>query len=125
MSLANQIRGGAVQGIGLAGLERAVYDPQNGLPANVGMISAKPPSYLDVPPMMDAAWVDQPDADNPVGAKGVGEPLMGCAASALLCAISDALGGRQFNRTPVVPDMIINALAGRPQSHGPLAVKTQ
>jgi CO/xanthine dehydrogenase Mo-binding subunit len=125
MSLANQIRGGAVQGIGMAALERTVYDPQNGLPANVGMGQAKPPSYLDVPPMMDVAWVDQPDADNPVGAKGIGEPLMGCAAAALLSAISDALDGRQFNRTPIVPDMIINAMAGRPQSHGVLAVKTQ
>src|SRR5690606_3301129 len=44
--LAAQIRGGAVMGIGLAGLERVVYDPQNGLPANVGLYQAKPPSYL-------------------------------------------------------------------------------
>jgi CO/xanthine dehydrogenase Mo-binding subunit len=125
MGLATQIRGGGVQGIGLAALERTVYDPQNGLPANIGIYQAKPPSYLDVPATMDAAWVDQPDDHSPVGAKGIGEPLQGCAAAALVCAISDALGGRQFNRTPIVPDMIINAVAGRPQSHGPLAVKTQ
>ena len=123
--LAAQIRGAASMGIGFATLERAVYDPQNGLPANVGLYQAKPPSYLDVPSEMAALWVDKPDADNPVGAKGVGEPIMGCAAAALICAISDALGGTHFNRTPVVPDMIINALAKRPQSHKPLAVKTQ
>ena len=49
---------------------------------------------------------------------------MGCAAAALLCAISDALGGHYFNRTPVVPDMIINALAGQPPSHHPTQVNT-
>jgi CO/xanthine dehydrogenase Mo-binding subunit len=64
--------------------------------------------------------VDQPDPQNPVGAKGVGEPLEGAASSALICAISEALGGYMFNRTPVVTDMILNAAAGRPQSHKPL-----
>ncbi len=124
-NLANQIKGGAVMGIGLATLERAVYDPANGLPANVGLYQAKPPSYLDVPAEMTTQAVDQPDPQNPVGAKGIGEPVLGCAASALLCAISDALGGQYFNRTPVVADMIINAAAGRPQSHKPLQVNTQ
>jgi hypothetical protein len=50
--------------------------------------------------------------------------VQGCAAAALLCAISDALGGHYFNRTPVVADMIVNAAAGRPQSHKPLQVNT-
>lgn len=68
--------------------------------------------------------VDKADPQNPVGAKGVGEPLQGCAAAALLSAISDALGGHYFNRTPVVLDMIINAASGLPQSHKPLQVNT-
>ena len=38
MGLAHQIKGGAVHGIGLAGYERHVYDPQIGLPATVGSI---------------------------------------------------------------------------------------
>ena len=122
--LAAQIRGGAVMGIGMAALERMVYDPQYGLPANTGFYQAKPPSYLDVPPTMQVTAVDKPDPQNPIGAKGIGEPLMGCAAAALLCAISDAMGGHYFNRTPVVPDMIINALAGKPQAHGNLQVNT-
>ncbi len=124
-SLANQIRGGAVMGFGMATSERHVYDPRWALPGSVGFYQARPKTYLDVPPEMGWAAVDQPDPDNPVGAKGIGEPLMGCAASALLCAISDALGGHYFNRTPVVPDMIVNAVAGRPQAHRPLQVNTQ
>jgi CO/xanthine dehydrogenase Mo-binding subunit len=73
---------------------------------------------------MATGAVDVADPQNPVGAKGIGEPVMGCAAAALLCAISDALGGHYFNRTPVVPDMIVNATANRPQSHKPLQVNT-
>jgi xanthine dehydrogenase molybdenum-binding subunit len=61
---------------------------------------------------------------NPIGARGIGEPTMGCAAAALLCAISDALGGHYFNRIPVLPDMIVNAVSGQPQSYKPLQVNT-
>ena len=69
--------------------------------------------------------VDLPDPSSPLGTKGIGEPLLGCASAALLCAISEAIGGHVFNRTPVVPDMILNQLAGRPQAHGPLQVNCQ
>ena len=123
--LAHQIKGGAVMGIGMAALERIVYDPQNGLPANVGFYQAKPPSYLDVPSKMEVDFVNKPDPQNPMGVRGIGEPLMGCAAAALLSAISDALGGVYFNRTPIVPDMIINALAKQPQSYKPFEVSSQ
>jgi len=122
--LAAQVRSGAVMGFGLASLERQVYDPKYGLPKSVGLYMAKPPTYLDVPVQMDADAVDLPDLQNPVGIKGIGEPVMGCASSALLCAISDALGGHYFNRSPVLPDMIVNAAAKRPQSHRPLQVNT-
>jgi len=125
LGLSQQLRGGAVMGIGMATLEHAVLDPQNGLSANVGLYQAKQPSYLDIPLEMQVAAVDKPDPDIPYGMKGIGEPPMGAAAAALLCAISDALGGVTFNRTPVKPDMIINALAGRPQAHKPLQVNTQ
>jgi CO/xanthine dehydrogenase Mo-binding subunit len=124
MGLATQIKGGAVMGIGLAGYERHIYDPQNGLPGNVGLLDSKPPSYLDVPSTMQTAAVEIEDPDNPIGAKGIGEPVQGCAAAALLCAISNALGGHVFNRVPVMPDMIVNAAAGRAPSHQPLQVNT-
>lgn len=124
LGLANQVKGGAVMGIGLAALERIVYDPQNGLPANVGLYRSKPPSYLDVPSTMGWDAVNRADPQNPVGVRGMGEPVMGCAASALISAISDALGGHYFNRTPIATDMIVNAAAGRDQSHEALQVYT-
>lgn len=122
--LSNQIKGGTVMGIGLAGMERIVYDPQNGLAANVGFHQAKPPSYLDVPSTMEWEAVDIPDPQSPLGTRGMGEPVMGCAASALISAISDALGGHYFNRTPIVTDMIVNAAAEQEQSYKPLQVAT-
>jgi CO/xanthine dehydrogenase Mo-binding subunit len=123
-SLSNQIKGGAVMGIGMASKERIVYDPQNGVAANVGFHQAKPPSYLDVPSTMEWGAVDIADPQSPLGTRGMGEPVMGCAASALISAISDALGGHYFNRTPIVTDMIVNAVAGQEQSHKPLQVAT-
>jgi xanthine dehydrogenase molybdenum-binding subunit len=124
LGLAGQLRGGAVWGFGMASLERHVYDPHNGLPANVGYYQTKPPSYLDVPSHMDWAALDIPDPDNPVGARGVGEPAMGSATAAVMCAISNALGGHLFNRTPVTPDVVLNHLSGQGQSYAPLAINT-
>jgi len=122
--LATQVKGGGVMGFGLAAHERHIYDPQNGLPGNVGLYQAKPCSYLDVPSVMHADAVNEPDPQSPLGTKGIGEPVMGAASAALLCAISDALGGHYFNRVPVTADQIVNAAAGREQSHGPLQVNT-
>ena len=124
MGLAAQIKSGAVMGFGMAALERQIYDTHYGLPGSVGLHQTKPPTYLDVPLEMEWAAVNIADPQNPVGPKGIGEPVMGCAAAALLCAISDALGGHYFNRSPIVPDMIVNAASGQAQSHGPLQVNT-
>jgi xanthine dehydrogenase molybdenum-binding subunit len=124
MGLSAQIRSGAVMGFGMGLSERHIYDPQNGLPGNVGLIQAKPPSYLDVPSHMQTLAVDIQDPQNPVGSKGIGEPVQGCATAAVVAAIADALGGHYFNRVPVLPDMVVNAAAGREPSHKPLQVST-
>jgi len=123
LGLGHQISGGNVMGIGMV-MERHIYDPKLGIPASVGFHQGKLPTYLDVP--VEVAWgaVEKPDPQNPIGVKGVGEPVLGSGASAITSAIADALGGHLFNRTPVTPDMIINHLAGRPPAHKPLQVNT-
>jgi CO/xanthine dehydrogenase Mo-binding subunit len=125
MGLATQVKGGAVMGFGLASTERYVLDPQIGLPQNTSFLGQKPMSYLDVPAHMEWGAVDKADPTSPLGARGIGEPLEGCAAAALVCAIADAMGGHYFNRTPVMADMIVNAIAKRPQSYKLLAANTQ
>jgi CO/xanthine dehydrogenase Mo-binding subunit len=118
--VAAQMKGGAVWGMGMAASERHVYDPQNGLPANVGYHQCGIPTYLDTPLHIRTSAVDLPDPQNPFGARGIGEPAMGCSVAAMMSAISDALDGHVFGRTPVSPDMIINYVAGREQSFKPL-----
>ena len=121
-----QIRGGAVMGFGLAATERYIYDPAYARPNAKGYYQAKPPTYLDVPAQLAALAVEgAKDPQNPVGAKGIGEPVQGAASSAYLSAVSDALGGHTFNRVPVVADMIVNAVAKQPQSHKPLQTNCQ
>lgn len=119
--LANQLVGGAVWGIGLSGYERHLYDPQNGLPASTGYWQSKVPTYLDTPAQIGTGWVDLPDPENPVGARGIGEPSMGAVSAALTAAISDALDGHIFNAAPVTADMIINHVAGISSEAIPLA----
>ncbi len=118
--LAQQMKGGAVWGMGMAAMERHVYDPQNGLSANVGFHDCRVPTYLDVPSVTRTGAVDLPDPQNPFGARGIGEPAQGCSVAALMSAISDALDGYIFGRTPISPDMIVNHVAGRAQSYKPL-----
>jgi xanthine dehydrogenase molybdenum-binding subunit len=123
--LGAQVAGGAVMGFGIASTERYILDPQIGIPANTGFLSQKPKSYLDVPSKMTWDAVDKSDPMAPLGSRGIGEPLEGCAAAALVCAIADAMDGHYFNRTPVMADMIVNAIAKRPQSYKLLAANTQ
>ena len=101
-----------------------IYDAQNGLPNNTSFYQSKPATFLDVPSVMEWNAVNKADPQNPVGARGIGEPPMGAAAAAVLSAISDALAGHLFNRSPVVPDMIVNYVAGQQQSNKPLEVHT-
>ena len=119
--LKNQLVGGVVWGVGLSVLERHLYDPQNGLPASTGYWQSKVPTYLDTPLKIETGWVDLPDPENPVGARGIGEPTQGSVSAALNAAISDALGGHIFNAAPVTTDMIINHLAGTSEQATPLA----
>jgi hypothetical protein len=101
--LAHQLRGGNVMGIGLARLERHVYDPKLGLPAAALLYQAKPPSYLDVPAEIRWGAVDKADPQNPVGVKG------GRRAAARLRRGGDYDRGLGCaGRPPVQPDAGIN-----------------
>jgi len=122
--LSQQMKGATVWGVGMAMFERQIYDPQNGLPGNIGLEQCRVPTYLDVPSTMAWDAVDLPEPQNPVGTRGIGEPPMGAAAAAIVCAISDALGGHEFKRIPIVPDMIVNHVAGRTSSNGALQIHT-
>ena len=123
-SLAAQLHGGAIQGFGMALGQKWIFDPQWGQSFTHRFYSARPPSILDVPSVLKADFVNVPDPHTPVGAKGIGEPPIGAGEAALVCAIQDALGGHQFGRTPIMLDMILNALEGRPDHYQPFTNHT-
>jgi xanthine dehydrogenase molybdenum-binding subunit len=124
MGLETQLKGASIQGVSIATLEHIIFDPQNGLPGHIGLYQSRPATYLDMPERLQTDWVDKPDPTSPMGTKGIGEPPLGAAASAVLCALGDALGGVVFNRTPVKADTIISLAAKLPLSHRPLQVNT-
>jgi len=120
----NSMRGGMVWGVGLTALEKHVYDPQNGLPANTGLYQNKPPTNMDVPVDTIQQAVNIPDPQSPIGARGIGEPTQGAMAAALASAIRDALDGHMFNTAPTTTDMIIDHLAGNEYSTKSLKTNT-
>jgi CO/xanthine dehydrogenase Mo-binding subunit len=113
-SLGAQLFGGGIQGFGLARSQKWVFDPRWGVPFAHRFYTARPPGILDVPLDLKWAAIDLPDPNNPVGAKGIGEPPLGAGAAAFLCALQDALGEEVFHRTPIMTDNVLSAIEGLP-----------
>jgi CO/xanthine dehydrogenase Mo-binding subunit len=119
-SLGAQVFGGSIQGMGMAMTQRWVFDPKWGVPFANRLYTARPPGILDVPPDLKWGAVGIPDPQDPVGAKGIGEPPVGAGAAALTCAVADAMGGRCLCRTPLTPDILLAEIEGRGQGFGRL-----
>ena len=107
--------GRSILGIGHAIGQKWVMDPTYGAMLSRRFHHSRPPTILDIPAKMEWAAVDIPDPETPVGSRGIGEPPVGGGCSAILNALSDALGDEVFRRAPVNLDGILMALeAGRP-----------
>ena len=114
-SLGGQVLGRSMLGIGHAIGQKTVYDQHYGVALAKRFYQNKPPTILDAPVRMQWAALDIPDPETPVGARGIGEPPVGAGCSAVLNAITDAVGDEIFRRAPVTADMILTSLeAGRP-----------
>lgn len=117
-SLAAQLHGGGIQGMGGARSQKWVLDQHWGNSLSKRLYVAKPPTILDVPLEMKWAAVELPDPTSPMGAKGIGEPPVGAGGAAVACAIADALGGVMLHRTPITTDLILTALEGKRLPYG-------
>jgi len=112
--------GGQVLGRSMLGISHAIgqkwaYDEHYGVALAKRFYNNKPPSILDAPANMQWAALDIPDPETPVGARGIGEPPVGGGCSAILNALSDAVGDEVMRRAPVTPDQILaSLLAGKP-----------
>jgi carbon-monoxide dehydrogenase large subunit len=88
--LAGQIHGGAVQGIGQALLERAVYDPADGQLITGSFMDYALPRAADAPSFAFETR-NVPCKSNPLGVKGAGEAGSIGSCPAVMNAIVDAL----------------------------------
>ncbi len=109
LALEGQMHGGIVQGIGMALREEVVFD--HGAPVNASMISYKLPR-ADETPIIETAFIETLDPSGPLGAKAGGEHSINPTVAAIANAIADAIGVR-FNRLPITPAMVLEALAER------------
>ena len=97
-----QIEGGTAQGIGLALMEEILT--RDGRIVNPTFTDYLLPTALDMPPL-DIALIEDPEPDQPYGAKGVGEPPTVVSTAAVVAALR-AASGRPLTRVPVRPDDI-------------------
>jgi len=99
-----QIIGGVVQGIGQALLERTVYDSDSGQLLSGSFMDYGLPRADDVPEFA-SLLTGRPSLNNPLGMKGAGEAGTIGAPAAVVNAVVDALGGRDFEM-PATPERI-------------------
>jgi aerobic carbon-monoxide dehydrogenase large subunit len=87
-----QLHGGAAQGIGQALMEHVVLAPDTGQPMTATLMEYAIPRADDLPtPVVELNEI--PEADNPLGVKGVGENATTGAPAAFMNAVRDALAG--------------------------------
>ena len=106
---AGQIEGGVAQAIGFTLFENVVW--QDGRMANNQMTNYIIPTPADVPPIR-VYFEENPYAYGPGGAKGIGELPMDGVAPAILNAVENATG-MSFNRVPLMPERIMEAIERR------------
>jgi CO/xanthine dehydrogenase Mo-binding subunit len=105
-SVAGQIQGGAVQGLGYGLMEEIVLE--EGINLTTSFASYLIPSAADVPDV-DAIVVESGEGLGPFGARGIGEPPIAPPAAALANAIADATGAR-LTTLPITAERVARAL---------------
>jgi xanthine dehydrogenase YagR molybdenum-binding subunit len=103
---ANQMKGGAVGGIGMALMEHARIDDRFGRYVTKDLADYHVPVHADAP-AIEVAFVNQPDLlVNALGTKGIGEISTIGVAPAIANAIFNATGKR-VRELPITPDKLV------------------
>ncbi|MET7698254.1 xanthine dehydrogenase family protein molybdopterin-binding subunit [Streptomyces sp. NPDC005485] len=103
----NQFVGGMTWGISMALHEEAVRDRATGGHYGADLAGYHVATHADVP-HIEADWIDDPDPDDPVGIKGIGEIGIVGAAAAIANAVWHATGVRHRS-LPIRPDRVLGA----------------
>jgi len=104
----SQIKGGVVQGIGMAFSEELIIDKVTATPINPNYRDAKVPTHLEAPEV-EVIFVENYDPYGVFGGKVVGEPPITAAVATIANAIFNATGKR-FKELPMTPDKIVRAV---------------
>jgi CO/xanthine dehydrogenase Mo-binding subunit len=107
-----QTYGGIVQGLGTAMMEELRLDLATGKVANASLMDYKIPSSEDVPAEMQVSYVETPQTDGPMGARGIGEHTMIPTPAAVANAIFDACGVR-IQEMPITAEKVLAALRAK------------
>ncbi|MFI0239150.1 xanthine dehydrogenase family protein molybdopterin-binding subunit [Streptomyces sp. NPDC016845] len=114
----SQFTGGMTWGLSMALHEEAVRDAATGGHVNADFAGYHVAANADVPDLQ-AEWIDDPDPDDPVGIKGIGEIGIVGTAAAIANAVWHATGVRHRD-LPIRPDRVLLGEARREET-GPHA----
>jgi CO/xanthine dehydrogenase Mo-binding subunit len=104
-----QTYGGIIQGLGTGTMEELVLDTKTGRAMNASLMDYKIPSTEDVPAEMTVDFVETPQKDGPMGARGIGEHTMIPTPAAIANALWDACGVR-ISEMPITAEKVWRAL---------------
>ncbi|MER8000278.1 xanthine dehydrogenase family protein molybdopterin-binding subunit [Streptomyces sp. NPDC095613] len=110
----NQLVGGMAWGISMALHEEAIRDRATGGHYGADLAGYHVATHADVP-RVEADWIDDPDPEDPVGIKGLGEIGIVGAAAAVANAVWHATGVRHRS-LPIRPDRVLLADTGAPDA---------
>jgi xanthine dehydrogenase YagR molybdenum-binding subunit len=104
-TLASQLRGGIVMGLGLALTEETIIDPRTGRIMSASLADYHVPVHADVPDIA-VHVLDDPDPSMPKGVLGAGEVGITGVGAAVANAVYDATGVRVTD-LPITLDKVV------------------
>jgi CO/xanthine dehydrogenase Mo-binding subunit len=106
-----QIEGGAIQGLGLGVLETC-YPYYPSVEHRGGQFGSYLAPGMEGLPVLDTVLIENPSADGPYGAKGIGEMANNPQPPAIAAAVHDAVGV-WVTELPITPELVLRALKAR------------
>ena len=106
-----QIEGGAMQGLGLGVLENC-YPYYPSVEHRGGEFGSYLAPGMENLPQLDTLIIENPSADGPYGAKGIGEMANNPQPPAIAAAVYDAIGV-WITELPITPERVLRALEAK------------
>ena len=108
LTIDGQMDGGFIMGEGVSLFEQMKFDEQ-GWVTNPNFTNYYVPRFKDIPGRVDKYPIETPQADSPLGARGIGEHVMIAVGPAIANAIFNAIGVR-LKELPMSPEKVWTAI---------------